>query len=940
MDPDRWMRVEALCEAALEVPADGREAFLDGACGADRELRREVESLLAELARQPSFLEQPLVDLPRLLSPNESTEPPMPERIGPYRLDRRLGRGGMGEVYLATREVEDLRQVVALKVIRRGMDTDEVLQRFRLERRILANLHHPHIAQLLDAAATAEGRPYFVMEYVEGVPLTDFCDGRRLRIRDRLTLFQLICRAVQHAHQNLVVHRDLKPSNILVSADGVPKLLDFGIGKVLTASEAFGVPVQTAADARLLTPDYAAPEQVRGGPVTTATDVYSLGVMLYELLCGHHPYGPRGGNRQEAERAALEATPNRPSLMVNRVVTGPDAAGVERRVTPEEVSDRRAMDTGQLRRRLAGDLDNIVLMALRKEPSRRYPSASALADDIQRHLDGLPVAARPDTLGYRLGKFVRRNVAAVAAVVVAFVALVAVTAVTVVQSRRVARESERVAEERDKALEIRGLLMEMFGATRADQTVGDTVTARGLLDLQAAQLKTQPAGDPALRADIMEVLADGYDRMGLYQDAEPLAREALALRRRLLGERHPDYGASLNLLGWILHQRGQHRDAEPLLREAVAVRRQSPRLREDLSRSLNDLGVLYTADRRYAEAETVLAEALAIRRAARGDAHRTVGITANNLAAVYFYRQNFDAAVGMQALALESLRQSVGPDHQRSVIAQGNLAAFRARRGDLRGAEADYRDLLARQTRLQGRDHPVTGRMIFSLAGVLGDRGLAEQSEPLLNEAEALYREATTVFESRLGASHIQVAQVLHRLAGFLLDRGRPRDALPPQRRAVAVLRAASGESHSGTLEAVARLALIRWRLGEQDAALRLQRDVVARHTRARGPTHSETGGAWAALCSYLLARPLVTEEARDACGAAERAYREAPPAFRRNRLFARLRLAQAHIALGSVPLADSLLVLVRPAIDSSAPTTYERRLRDSLAAARAKTGS
>ena len=704
MDPTRWARLESICFAALEQNPEQRGAFLDQSLAGDPELRRQADALLHQLAADPSFLEQPLVDFSRMDAP-EPNEPAITGAIGAYRVVRRLGRGGMGEVYLAIHEAEDIQHPVALKVIRRGMDTDEVIRRFRLERRILASLRHPNIASLIDAAATADGRPYFVMEYIEGLPITEYCDQRRLTVRDRLSLFKTICGAVQHAHQNLIVHRDIKPKNILVSVDGVPKLLDFGIGKVLVPSDSLGAPVETRTGLRILTPEYAAPEQIAGELVTTATDVYALGLLLYELLAGRHPYVSGSESLAEVERAVLESTPSRPSEAVSEIA-----------------GERRSTAPAPLRRQLTGDLDNIVLKSLRKEPERRYPSAAALADDLQRHLDGLPVSARPDTLGYRTRKFVRRNLAAVAVAVTAFLSLGATTVVTLVQSRRVAREAERTRQERDKALQVRGFLMEMFGATGGARAVGDTVTARRLLDLQTERLRTAYENQLELRADMLEVVADGYDRLGFYQAAEPLAREALDLRHRILGPTHPDVASSLNLVGWIQHELGKSKEAEPLLKEAVAIRRAAgPQYQLDLSRSLNDLGVIYNALSRYPEAESTLAEALAIRRAAHAE-DRAVAITASNLAAAYYFQTRLKEAIDLQTLAMNALSKAVGPDHQRSIVALSNLAAFKRAQGDLPAAERDFRDLLGRQARLQGRDHPVTAQTMVLLATVVSER--------------------------------------------------------------------------------------------------------------------------------------------------------------------------------------------------------------------------
>ncbi len=733
MDRARWLRVESIVADAMEAPPDARAGIIAAACVGDEVLQNEVLSLLDQLDADPEFLERPLL----------GEGPVAPVAAGPWQLGRLLGRGGMGEVFHATRRADDVTQEAALKVIRRGADSEEVVHRFRLERRILAQLRHPNIARLLDAGMTDDGRPFFAMEYVDGAPLTAHADAAGLGLRARLALFLEVCAAVEHAHHHLVVHRDLKPRNILVTADGTPKLLDFGIGKVLDDTGAFGTSIETRAEARLLTPEYAAPEQLAGDGVTTATDVYALGLILHELLAGGHPYLTPGMTRNELEAAIRTREPLRPSEYRRQHTSGADAQA----------------------RALEGDLDTIVLMALRKEPGRRYATVTALREDLQRHLDGLPVVARPDTLAYRLHKFVGRNRGIVVAAAAILVALVGVTASSLVTARRVAAAAARAEAERDKALEVRGFLMEMFGATGADQSVGDTVSVRALLDRQRAQLDVAFAGRDAVKADMLDVLADGYDRLGLYADAEPLARQALELRIALLAPGHPDIATSQNLLGWILHERGRSEDALVLLQRAEQARRaDSVRSREPLARTLNDLGVVFNARKQYGDAQRVLTEALAIRRAINGDTHRAVGITANNLAAAWYFQQQLDSAIAVQALALQALQASVGRDHQRTTVALGNLAAFRRAKGDLAGAEREYRELLARQSRLQGRSHPVTARILTSLAIVLADRARGGGADSLLAESATLYEEALQAFVERLGPQHPQVADTRRRL--------------------------------------------------------------------------------------------------------------------------------------------------------------------------------
>ncbi len=921
MDRARWNRLEALCAAALDhAPAD-RARYLDRECDGDAELRRDAERLLEQLESDPSFLERPLVDLSDLAP--SATDAAVPDQIGPYRLQRLLGRGGMGDVYLATHEAEDVRRTVAVKVIRPGRDTNEVLRRFRLERRILAGLDHPNIARLQDAGATPDGRPYFVMEYVEGLPIDAYCDDHRLAIERRLELMQVACAAVQHAHQNLVVHRDLKPTNILVGQDGAPKLLDFGIGKVLGDAGTFGTAVETRSDVRPLTPAYAAPEQLTDRPITTATDIHGLGVLLYELLTGRHPFVTGGETVREIERRVADTDPTAPSAALR---------AAERDVA-RAVSARRATDPWQLRRRLAGDLDNIVLKALRKEPERRYASAAALAEDLRRHAHGLPVSARPDTFGYRTRKFIRRNAPWVAAATIAFAALGTTTGVTLVQSRRVAHESERVTAERDKALEVRGFLMELFGATGADRAVGDSVTARQLLDLQAARVDELYGDRPALQAEMLEVLADGYDRLGLYGDAERLARRALARRDETVGRRHPDAASSLNLLGWVLYEHGNLQEAALLLEEAVAVRRAAgPRHALDLSRSLNDLGVVLSAAGRMDDAGTALEEALGIRQTALGEDHRSVGITASNLAATYYHRSRFQEAIQLQQLAVRALSRSVGTDHQRSVVALANLAVFQQVYGDLDAAERAYRELLARQRRIQGRDHPLTAVYLSSLASVVAQRAGRGANHSGFAEAEALLREALAIREAKLGPSHPETAATLDHLGGVLATRGRLEEAVASQLRAVAILRGAYGTAHVSTATAVSRLAGTRWRMGDVAEALRLKRAALAALDEAVGPTHWEAVRARATLCDWLLHVPGHAAEALRHCARAEDAQRHAPAGQRGNLTRTQLRLAQAYLALGNAPTADSMLAEVRGAI-TEATAAADRDLLDSLTA-------
>ncbi len=395
LDPERWRRLEELFLAASELPARGRDAFLDRSCGGDAELRAGVLELIAAAEGSEARLERAVRGTLEMAAGEggEDGGEPAYRRVGPYRIVREIGRGGMGTVYLAERDDEHYRQRVALKVVRRGPDSRELRRRLRQERQILANLDHPYIARLLDGGNTEDGLPYFVAEYVEGEPIDRYCDRRRLKVARRLELFREVCRAVQYAHGSLVIHRDLKPSNLLVTTDGTPKLLDFGIAKLLDSETPEAIATVTGLS--LLTPEYASPEQVRGETLTVATDVYSLGVLLYELLTGRRPFQVDRRRQLELLKAICEARPERPSDAVFRreEVANPAGDG-STLLTPEAVSGPRQDRPEKLRRRLRGDLDNIVLRAIRKQPERRYGSVDQLAEDVGHHLAGRPVRAR------------------------------------------------------------------------------------------------------------------------------------------------------------------------------------------------------------------------------------------------------------------------------------------------------------------------------------------------------------------------------------------------------------------------------------------------------------------------------------------------------------------------------------------------------------------
>jgi len=539
---ENWPKVKEIFSAALELKPDERVSFLNTACAADENLRSEVLGLLSAHDSSGDFIQHPaVVDVGFLVSDTNHSAAAAGQHIGTYEIIRELGRGGMGAVYLASRADEAFDKQVALKLIKRGMDSDAIIKRFVMERQILANLDHPNIARMIDGGTTEDGLPYFVLEYIEGTTITRYCDEHKLNTLERLKLFLQVCAAVQFAHQNLIVHRDLKPSNIIVTKDGTPKLLDFGIAKLLSVDSAL---VETETIGRLFTPEYASPEQLRGLPITTTSDVYSLGVVLYELLSGHRPFSHASRSAEEIARMITTSEPLKPSVVITRHEATPHTDDGHHSLTPEGISRTREGNVDKLRRRLVGDLDNILLKALRKEPERRYASVQDLSADLQRHLTGLPVLAREDTFAYRAGKFIQRNKASVAAAAVVAITLISATVVTTWQAT-VAKRERAKAERHFK--EVRNLtnsflfdfhdsIADLNGATQAREMV--VKKAQEYLSTLA-----QEAGDDR---ELLWELSTAYLKLGDVQGRPGFSRtgdtagalksyeQSLDIRRRLV----------------------------------------------------------------------------------------------------------------------------------------------------------------------------------------------------------------------------------------------------------------------------------------------------------------------------------------------------------------------------------------------------------------------
>ena len=708
---DRWVRIEHLFYAALELEPDSRPLFLDQACRDDAELRKEVESLLQMDSQTMGFLRKPVLDAAQQITAKEELSG---KRIGAYQLLRVLGEGGMGKVYLAARADDLYRKEVAIKTVQGGLGQNRaMLLRFRSERQILANLDHPAIARLLDGGITDDGLPYLVMEYVNGIRVDDYCRINRLGTEQRLQLFCAVCSAVEYAHKNLVVHRDIKPANILVTAEGLPKLLDFGIAKLLDPEG--GQLAETRTTERMMTPEYASPEQVRGDQVTTSTDVYALGVLLYELLTGKRPFQLDKSSPFEMARIICEQEPQPPSVAsaANSELAAPDAA-----------------------RTVSGDLDNIVLMAMRKEPARRYVSVSALADDVKAYLAGYPVHARTDTWKYRSGKFVRRHKIAVAAAFIVVVALVGFSIGMGWLAKRATRE-RLIAQREGLAAQRESQFLEgIFAAATPERTRGQQITARDLLDQGAKRVDRELAGDPGLQGRMLDNIGRAYSTLGLYDRAEPLLERAYALQRKNLGDQDPEVAVTLYDLAKSIRQQGQYKKAEPFFRRSLAIQEQNHgEHAASFADSLSALGECLYQQSRDAEAEPVLRRAVALdRELDHNSASRQY------LALLLERHGNYAEALELLRENVEHLRQHEGVDSPDYALGLHNLMGPLIEEGDIAGAVANERQVIELQRKILGDNHPDRAFALNKLGILLLQNGDWQAAEPLLRESLELRR--------------------------------------------------------------------------------------------------------------------------------------------------------------------------------------------------------
>lgn len=817
MNPERWQRVQLLFDEALELGPDERSAYLEAECADDPALRREVESMLVNFAAAGStFMESPAArlgdDLELPEGPSSDGQLNPGDHIGPYVLERLLGSGGVGRVYLANRETA-FQKLVAVKLLKRGMDTDELVRRFISERQILAQLEHPNVAKLLDGGATEDGRHYLVMEYVDGAPIDRHCSENDLNVRQRVELMLKVCDAVHFAHRNLVVHRDLKPSNILVGQDGEPKLLDFGIAKLLRP-EAFPQTVlPTEPGWRAMTPEYASPEQVQGGLITTASDVYSLAVVLYQLLTGRRPYRLESRSLIDVERAVCTTPPMRPSRAVTRQVDGEE---------PASTGTYYGVDRKKLKQRLSGDLDNILLMALEKEPERRYQSVDQLAADLRRHLDDLPVLARKDSLLYRSSKFIRRHKLPLAAASLVSLMLLAFVVTLVVQQGQILRQV-------DRAESMSAFLEGLFEISDPSRELGETILARSLLDKGALDIESRLRDQPGLQGDFLGTMGRSYTNLGLLSEAEDMLLRSLELRRQSYGEKDSSIAEAKLHLADVFIGNGDYDRAEPMARQALELHldlfgehhRGVVESRIALAALHQRVGEMAKSGQLFAQAEAgarelededllmiilsrrghhelfvgndlvargLLEEALTLARQLYGETHPEVALILVQLGELEM-QHDFEQATKLFEEAIAIQRRIFRDPHPDLALSLNSFALLKKLRGDYSQAEELFEEVIAIQSQIYPKSSIVIASTLNNLAGLERDQGDLERAETLFLEALEIHRRV-------VGERHPETARVLNNLAGLLKQTGRVDEAEEHYQTSFDIMREVYGEDH------------------------------------------------------------------------------------------------------------------------------------------------
>lgn len=779
-----WKKVKQIFSEAIELEGEERAKFIRNACKGDEAILREIESLIRSYY-SPGPLDQPVHKITSSILSELDLSDKTGQMIGPYKITTELGKGGMGTVFLAERDDDQFSQQVALKLLHTGFISDHQTRRFLTERQILASLNHPNIAGLLDGGITLQGIPWFAMEHVEGRPIDQYCNENQLTINERLNLFLDICKAVQFAHSKLIIHRDIKPSNILVTSAGDVKLLDFGIAKVMndgTEQQPDKAPV-TKTGLLPLTPAYASPEQVRGEPVTVASDIYQLGMVLYELLTGSRPYDVAGRTPSEIEQIICEENPTRPSTAITKI--------------PTKKTMGRIADPALLRKKLKGDLDTIILKALRKEPGRRYESAEQFSADIEHFLSGRPVAAHPDSRLYRTKKFVNRHKPGVSSAAAILLLLIGYAITITWHSQQTSRALIQAQLEAEKSEQVIGFLMGMFEASDPAEALGDTVTARVLLE-RGIEEAEKLADQPEVQAQMYSVVGRVFYELGEYGRAHPLLEKALDLQEK------GDWGSDIERankyyqMGGALHHQGRYRESDTYFVQALEIYEQHPGYEsEEYAGSLYRMGDIRKVRNDPETALSMHQEALSMRLNLLGDQHLDVGVSYYGLGNTMFILNDFKQALTYFEKASDIYKNTYKENHPRMAGLKVAKARTLRAMGQTGPAKEHLLSALEDQTEIFGRNHTTTGLTMLELANFY--RAIGE-----FDNAERTSLDLISIIDEELGDSHPLRRPAVQTLGRIYMQSGSPALAEPWLTETLALLKATL-QPHSQTVLTASR---------------------------------------------------------------------------------------------------------------------------------------
>ncbi len=955
---NRWQQIDTLFKEVLDQPPEMRHRYLLDTCRADTGLMQHVEKLLQIHAEAEHILGDTVDGFASPLIPgllNEAEESVEDDEapgatVGPYEILEKIGRGGMGSVYLAKKTETPYDQKVALKLVRKGMDTQDILRRFRNEGRILASLEHPNIARLYDGGIHSDGRPFFVMEYIEGEPIDAYCDKHKLTIKERIKLFRTVCEAVHYAHQMLIVHRDIKPANVLVTSDGTIKLVDFGIAKLLEPDRMELTGYHTQTGIKLMTPEFAAPEQIQGKQITTTSDIYSLGVLLYILVTGRRPYRLGTASMLEIERIICETVPLRPSEAVTGKALPAPPDTVEDNFDPLTAARLRSKDTGNLRKELAGDLDRIVLKALGKEPERRYRSALGFSEDLDNYVQGKPVQARPSTLRYRARKFVGRNRWVVSGVAVAVFSVFAGLGLALWQANLARIERDTARNEAAKAQAAQDYLVELFQAADPSENRGEQITAREIVERGIASLEEdlgdqpevhiemlkvlgrveQALGDFDLSAELLEealnktrelrgdedmnvaviaaILGDVLRWDGEFGRAESLLREALEIRRQLITGDHAEIAVNMDRLARTLEMKGDFEEAELLYREALEMRERLFGENSDaVSATLNNLGWLLYQMGKSDEAEQALRRSLEIKNRIMEPPHPAISSNLSNLAVVLRAKGRYREAEIFADQALEQEIKLHGDDHPRVTTALNNRTLILLDLGHYAEAAQNYRLILDNNRRQLGPDHLYVGFSLSGLGRALAEDGRSEEALPLFDEALEIYRNS-------VGDQHRYYGMSLT-LKGEALYYQNPQQAERVLEQSVDIIAQAVGKDHHTFTKALTSLGRTQFANGKIEAAESALTEALDIQRRIQPETNANTVWTLISLGQVLKEQERFEEAEPVLSEAVQKAAAALPPMHWRS-ITARLDLAACRIGIGRAEASREKINIILNELD------------------------